>query len=309
MRANFAAKQGYFNKITGPAGTQLNLGVGNVYYVIQTASSFYKQFEADNQMTYADKTKALHNTIHDAVNSMVSERNDYVIVFPDATDYDEGETIALDVTSGHLICPAALGPDVGCMRTATIDPNGAYHGVTITGRGAELAGFWIRGYADKDCVRTSGNGCYIHHNDIACNSSGTLGHGIYAEAGADGTRIDYNYIFSNVSGGTTIAGIYGINGVSRFIVRGNEIIVDDATFTYGIFMPNTATWSVCDSNTIFESPNGTTTVGTGISLGTGCIATKNLVGITTTANAFVGGTANESLVENYLSTSGSKVGV
>lgn len=291
-------------RIVGPAAYQ-GLGVGNVYHVFQTGQDKYAQMWADLHTVYSDGSVSVYNTIHDAVNACVSERNDYVIVYPDATDYDEGETIALDTTSTHLICPAGVGSAVGqAMRAATIDPAAAAHAVTITGRGAELAGFWIRGYADKDCVRTSGAGVFIHHNDIACTSSGTLGHGIYIAAGGDGTKVEYNYIFSNVSGGTTIAGIYGINGVSRLIVRGNEVIVDNATFTSGIFMPNTGTWSIVDSNTVFESPDNSSVVTTGIAVGTGVIATRNLVGITTTANALTGGTADESTVLNYSSKSG-----
>jgi hypothetical protein len=309
MRANFSAKQGYFNKITGPAGTQLNLGVGNVYYVVQTASAFYKQFEADNQMKYADGTMAVQNTIHDAVNKMISERNDYVIVFPDATDYDEGETIALDVTSGHLICPAALGPEIGCMRSATLDPNGAYHAITVSGRGSEVAGLWIRGYADKHCIYVTANGAYIHHNECGMDSSGTLGSGIYGLAASDGCRIEHNFIFANISGGTSVAGIKFENTCSRTMVRNNEVYCSGATFTTGIYMPDTDAWGICANNRVFEAPSPAGTLSIGIQLGAGTFAYGNLIGITTTANAIAGGTANESLVENYLSTGGSKVAV
>ena len=63
-------------------------------------------------------------------------------------------------------------------------------------------------------------------------------------------------------------------------------------------------WCWVDGNVFCESGG---TISIGIQTSTTTMVTRNLIGIATTANAVNGGTANESYVENYMSTSGGKL--
>jgi hypothetical protein len=298
-------------RLLGPAAYQ-GLGVGNVYHVFQTGQDKYAQMYSDLFTVYSDGSVSVYNTITAALAKTVAERNDYVIVYPDATDYDEGATLALSATSTHLICPAGIGPKYGCIRAVTIDPASAAHAITISGRGTEFAGFWIRGYADKDCIRmtAAATGAWVHHNECACTASGTLGNGIYVVSGASGVKVENNFVFANISGGTVINGIRFENGCTRSACIDNFISVNGATFTYGIQMGEASTMDICEGNVVHETSGvGAGTITNGIVIGTNCIAVNNKVGITTTANAFSGGTADESYVGNYQSKNGGQLGI
>jgi len=184
-----------------------SLGVGNVYHVVQTGQSYYSDFAAHRQGFYSDGSPILHTTIASALTATVADRNDYVIVYADTDDYDVGATTTLANASTHLINPAGMGAEYGCIRTATIDPAGAYHGVTITGRATELAGFWIRGYTEKYCIVSTGLGAFIHHNDCAVTCTTSAAGGIQVGAAGMQTRVERNFIFSNAGSGTWVFGI------------------------------------------------------------------------------------------------------
>lgn len=122
-------------------GSAVGYGVGNVYYVMQSTNALYStEFLTSKVGHYADKSARVHTSITTALAATVSSRNDYVIVMPDTSDYDEGATLTMSKANVHLICPAGLGAPVGCMRGASIDPNTGEHAITITGR---AVGCWF----------------------------------------------------------------------------------------------------------------------------------------------------------------------
>jgi hypothetical protein len=297
-----------------PVGADL-MGVGNVYYVCQTANT---TVHADMVQRFGgkkyknDHSNVLHSTIATALTAMVAYRNDYVIVSPDSSDYDNAATITLAAGAGHLICPAGLGPERGCIRAATIDASSAAHGITITGRGAEVAGFWIRGYTEKGCITSTGLGAFIHHNDCAVTCTTSAAFGITIGAAGMQSIVSRNFIFSNAGGGTWLHGIDVNPSATRTKVTNNEIHVgNSSTLTVGIdttvLGTNTgASMMTVADNIILE--NATATLSAGIRTGPWVLAVRNLVGMTTTANAFIGGTAGESLVDNRISTDGGKAG-
>lgn len=300
-----------------PVGPAL-MGVGNVYYVCQTANTVV---HADMVQRFGgqkyknDHSNILHNTIQSALAAVVDRRNDYVIVGPDSTYYGEVGTLAVSKNNVHILCPAGLGPDVGCMRAASVTPTTALHAFTITGRATELAGFWIRGETNKHCVHVSAStaqGSYIHHNDMAMNGAGTLGCGVVLAGDVAGCRIENNFFFDSTDGGT-IPGIISCGvGCGRTIIRNNMAIIVGTTVTKAINLSANEAWCWVDGNVICESAAGAGAGGSialGISTGASTMVTRNLIGITTTANAVIGGQANEAYVENYLSTSGGKLAI
>jgi len=292
--------------------SQLNgLGIGNVYYVIQTTNLGYTNFMRDMQDTYSDGSLRVHSTITSALAATVGERNDYVIVMPDSSDYDEGATLTMSKANVHLICPAGLGAEFGTVRGATIDPNASAHAITVTGTGVEVAGFWIRGYAEKYCITSSGTAVHIHHNDCAIastSSSGTDAGGITV-SGA-GSKVERNFVFTNAGTSATVAfGIQGEAGGTRINISKNVIMVSNGcTMTVGISTGGNDVMTLVEGNVIGEcAAGGSTLAGTvtaGITVGTGGFAVNNRVGLATEANGVTGGTANQSFIANYEGSSG-----
>jgi len=283
-------------------------GVGNVYYVIQAAQEEYADTVDAYQKTYSDGSSAIQNTITTALTASQAERNDYIIVFPDPADYDEGATLTMNKASVHLICPAGIGGSYGCStRAATIDPNAAAAAITITGRGVEVAGFWIRGYTEKVCITNSGVGVWIHHNDCAVTCTTSVAGGIYTSG--VGSTIEKNFIFSNSGAGTWLYGISAPGGATRTHVIGNVVTVGNAsTCTDGITMAADNGYmqmGVCSGNQVVEVPDcgggvGTATLSHGITTGVGVLTTDNRVAIATHGNAYRTGGVDMYL-ENYAS--------
>lgn len=298
-------------------GLAYGFGVGNVYQVVQASNtSVYNYVQENFAGQYADGSQAVHTSITSALAATVAERNDYVIVWPDDTDYDEGATLTMNKACVHLICPAGLGMERGCARGATIDPSSAATAITITGRGVEVAGFWIRGYAEQLVVSAGGTGCWVHHNDIAIastSSSGTAGAGV--TIGAAGVRVENNFIFTNAGTSATVThGILASAGTTRTIVRNNDIMVSNGcTMTVGIQTGGNDVMCLVDGNILGEcAAGGSTGAGTltaGINVGTASFATNNRIGLATQNNAITGGTADQSFVSNYEASSGGTLAI
>jgi len=300
-----------------PVDSLSALDMGNVYWVIQTTHPRYATFMRDRQGMYEnDKTEIVYPTITLALAATVTERNDYVVVIPDNDDYDEGATLTLDKAHVHLICPSGLGSAFGCStRSATIDPAAAANAITITGRGVEVAGFWIRGKTEKLCVTNSGTGAWIHHNNCAVTNTTSVAGGIYSSG--IGTTIERNFIFSNAGSGTWLYGIAAIGGATRTHVMGNVITVGNAsTCSAGINMAYDNSYmqmGVCADNYILEIANagggvGAATVTIGIKTGVGTLVTNNRIGITDISNAISGGGALN-CIGNYSSLDGGTITV
>lgn len=290
-------------------------GVGNVYFVCVTGSTTpYAHLIDYQQTTYLDGSTAVQPTITTALAATVSERNDYVIVMPDATDYNQAATSTMAAMSSHLICPAGIGPDVGCLRAATLYSGAAAHGITISGKACEVAGFWIRHYADKYGIYVGtamANGPWIHHNDFAMEGSGTLGCGVKLIGNVAGSNIEKNFFFDNVSDGTLIGAISCDNGASRTFIKDNVIMISggSTTVTKAIEIKTNEAWCWIDGNVICEAPSSTVSIGIQSSVNT--VVSRNMIAITSSGNAVNGGTSAESYIRNWcgISDNGSGDGV
>ena len=87
MRTKLRAREGYFERLTGPAATQLSPTAGNTYLVLKAAAAGYAYFEAMyGTYYYPDSTKMLHNTIDSAVNAALASRGDKIIVLEGHTE-------------------------------------------------------------------------------------------------------------------------------------------------------------------------------------------------------------------------------
>lgn len=290
-------------------------GIGNIYYVCLSGSTIPYAYAGDHyQTTYLDGSTALQATITAALAASVTERNDYIIVAPDASDYDEGATLTIANTAVHLICPAGLGEEKGAsMRAASIDPNTSAHAVTITGRGVEVGGFWLRGYDDKYCVHLSAGtatGCYVHHNDCAVNASSTLAAGIYLAGAVSGTRVANNYVFANIGGGTMVAGIFATNTCTRTHITENHIYTGGATCTVGISIGDGSTHGYVGGNILQEAAvcggAGAGTFTKAITINEAGMAVDNRISMADPSNAISGGTA-QNCVNNICSLDGGTI--
>lgn len=310
-------------------GTALGAGYGNVYYVCQTANTIpYRDISAKfGGETYSDGSQILHTTIQAALDVTVANRNDYVIVVPDTSDYDLTATLTMSKARTHLLAPAGLGwggitgNSVRVhMTTAATDT------ITVSADNIEIAGFFFK----HDASSTTGNTitlsgtrwcAHIHDNFFGMYATAsTANYGIYAAGACNHYSIHDNY-FTNYSPGlntgtnNNIAAFIGITSGSstRGIIRDN-IMLTGVNTTVAAAINDAGTGTVITGNQIWENAaNGGNDAGVltlGISTGVDAMVTKNLVGITTgnAANAYSGGTANQSYILNYEGTSGGTLG-
>lgn len=269
-----------------PVGGISSLGVGNVYWVIQTTNDSYQDFVEERQGIYHnDGSWRVHTTIASALTATVAERNDYVIVMPDGADYDITATLTMDKKCVHLICPAGLCYDVGANNAARIHMATADTPIiTLTGASCEIAGFYFKNTA----------------------STAATGATIYAPAaGGAASNIHHNHFAMTWSGGTNSPSIAGYSdGLAYSTIHRNRflttagtsatcaaIILDDAgatavnidhnDFTIG----NTCTCTTCVNN---QSVMGTIKWNTA----TQCGAQSGGMGAGVITNAFTAGTTN-----------------
>lgn len=297
----------------------MGMGVGNIYYVMQTAqTAIYPQFEADYQGTYGDSSAIVHNTIQSALDATVAERNDYVIVYPDAGDYDITAALTMTKRNVHLICPGGLGgygfPTNAARIHQTTDDLAC---ITVTADCVEIAGFFFKGDEGGNIIDLSGTRWHtvIHDNyfGIAATASSD-NFGIYADGACSHFSI-YGNNFTNYSPGA-MSGTdndvsafisIAVNSSTRGLIRDNIMHTGGNTAVatainaggYGTFIIGNYIW---EDLAFGATEAGTLTVG--INTSADCMVADNRIGIVTAANAVVGGTADSSYVENYEGSSG-----
>lgn len=233
------------------------LGVGNVYYVCNTANTevyaeLLKKFGGER---YADGSAILYphtavgatvtiNGLQNALNACVSSRNDYVIVMPSEADYDIAEALTMSKKAVHLICPAGLGNKVGATNAARIHQNAAYPVITLSQSAIEIAGFYVKNYAQYagfNAVQNVANvgvyGCNIHHNQFNMRSTTTSAKPMIdfsGDAGAWGS-IESNWFVTAVSNATYTSIIQIGSSATCARVENNSITIGDGcTATLGI---------------------------------------------------------------------------
>jgi len=302
-------------------GLALGMGVGNVYHVVQAANTaVYAHVQRDYAGKYSDGSNAVHVTVQSALDATVANRNDYVILWPDSSDYDSTATIAMSKRDVHLICPAGLGHQGFPPNAARIHQNTAATAcITITADAVEVAGIFFKGVEGGNIIDLTGTRWSPHIHDCffgiaATASSGN--YGIYA-SGACSHFSFHDNMFTNYSPGAmtgtdnNIAAFIGItqNSSTRGLIR-NNIMHTGANTTvataincagYGCFILGNYLW---EDVAFGGSQAGVLSLG--ISTSADCLVADNRIGMTTAnaANGVISGTANQSYVVNYEGTTG-----
>lgn len=282
-------------------------GIGEVFYVAQANGRAYNSLvpRVASGHLFADVAGA---GIQAALDACVSERNDYVLVFTDTDDYDITAALTMNKQNVHLIGVGGEVPGMkyGCNNNVRIHQNTAATQVlTITGRACEIAGLFIKGVDDTTVISCSEHGLTVRNCMIGMATTAGSGtaYGIYGGSGeVTHWNIANNLITNyspNVTGKTLGAAVYIVNG-TRCIVRENLICTGSGTttFTVGITIGGTPTF-VFD-NKLVEAVSGVFTKG--ITVAAGASVMGNMFSMTTAGDAITGGTANETVVNNYTSS-------
>lgn len=144
-------------------GKVAGFGMGEVFYVCQSANT-----DAYGWLNARVPADNLFTTIQAAADATKESRNDYIFVWSDNSDYDLTTTVTLSKKDVHLIGVGGFGYDVGCTNAVKIHQTGAYPAFTVTDSNVEIAGFWIKNYANKQAILTSGASYCLnyHHNNF-----------------------------------------------------------------------------------------------------------------------------------------------
>ena len=296
-------------------------GIGNVYYVCQSASTvMYDHMRKKyGKARYDDNSPMLHLTIAAALAYTVSEREDYVIVCSDSSDYDNLASLSMAARNSHLICPGGLGSNGMGMNACRLDAGSAITAVSIAADCCEVAGFFIRGFLNSTSdIYMSGTRWHtnIHDNYVGMSASSAGGstYGIYGPA-TNHMSIHHNMITNYspaaVTGTNNAIGAMIITAGTRGIVADNIVHTGpNTTVAVGISFANTGGY--CVRNYVGEDPvvsGGIADVGSltlGISSTGSSFMIDNRINITgaNKANAVSGGTTDASYICNYNSSSG-----
>jgi hypothetical protein len=293
------------------------LGIGNVYYVVQAANTAIYTYLMRRQKRYQDGSAMVYTTIQAALDVTVDCRNDYVVVMPDASDYDLTVALTLSKKAVHLICPAGLtGGSIGSTNGARVHQNGAFEVMTISAPSVEVAGFFFKGAADQSIIEISvgSHNVNIHDNFVGMTttSGSASAYGIHGTGESQGLFIHHNYVtvYQPTASVTVGGGIVLDNGTRSQI--SNNIVATGGfaqTMSKGI-SPGSGALSIVADNILNESDSGTpaSSVFTkGIILNAGSIAVRNVFAMTTKANCLNGGAANMAAIENFDSTTGGEL--
>jgi hypothetical protein len=306
------------NTINGlPVG---GLGVGNVYYVVNTSSTdaFAALKTRLGGIKYDDGTYALcpHTASASAVTLdgfatasgfCVEDRNDYIIVFPSNSTYYIDAAIALNKKGMHLICPAGLGNEIGATNAARIQQiTAATACIAVSDASVEIAGFYLKNINSTAAITVAATsyGLNIHHNTfpLIWTSGAQVGAIVCSGDGGAWGSIERNWCVSQAGGlCTCAAGVIVVEASATACrVKYNEITIGD-TQTATIGISNAAVKGRTDYNLFSESG------GSGVSDGgtiTNCIsihesgsATGNRANVGTGQFAS-GGTASHSFNDN-----------
>jgi len=297
----------------------LMLGAGNIYYVVQAANSHVYNFvQANYAQSYADGSVAVHTTIQSALDATVANRNDYVIVMPDSSDYDITAALTMTKKAVHLICPAGLGSGGFPTNAARVHQNtNATACITVTGDCVEIAGLFFKGEEGSDIITLSSTRWHavIHDNffGIAATASSN-NYGVVGTGACSHCSIFDNY-FTNYSPGA-MSGTN--NNVAAFVAltaggstRNNicrNVMMTGGNTTVAAAINYAGYGGVITDNMIWENVAfGGTEAGIltlGISTSADCLVANNRIGIATAGDGVSGGTADQSYVVNYEGTSG-----
>lgn len=309
-----------------PVGSALEgLAMGNVYYVLQSTNADYTNIIDKRQGIYQnDGSWRCHTTIQSALNATVTNRNDYVVVLPDGSDYDLTETLTLTKNRVHLVAPSGFGTMGFPNNSVRIDQTTAATAIaTITGDCVEIGGFFLKGSLSGDMIVLSSTRWtpIIHDNFFGVKASDASSSN-YAVGGTG--AISHASIYSNYFCNYSPALMTGTNNAlasfisltsgscTRGLIR-NNIMNTGANTTVGAGIIFSGVDGFVIGNYLWENAGGggvdAGIFTLGISTSAQCLVADNRIGIATEANAVSGGTADQSYVCNYEGTSGAIVAV
>lgn len=288
----------------------LGLGVGNVYYVIQTTNNDYTAFVRDRQFTYPDGTSAVHGTIQAALDATVAERNDYVIVMPDSDDYDITAALTMTKKSVHLIGAGGMTGYPGATNSVRVHQNTAATAcLTLSEQACEVAGIFWKAMIDSNGIDISaGAHCAnVHNNFIALATtvgSATM-YGILASGESTNMTITQNFIQNYSPAGTskTIGGGIVLANGTRALIADNLITTGGFGTTMSVGIGCSGAQIVCIKNWLIESKSGSPASSTftlGISAANDTVLFENRVSmaVANIANA-INGMHADCAVMNY----------
>ena len=311
----------------GPMDVLSSIGVGNIYYVIDTTLPWADQFEADYQVSYTDGSSSVYrhqstssvvttNGIKNALAACVASRNDYVIVMPSINTYYIDAVLSLAVKGVHLICPAGMNGGYGATNAARIQQLTAATGVaTIAGAQAvEMAGFFLKGYTDALMIEIAAgsHNLNLHNNFVGLSVTNTTAgeYGIHATGESQGMFITDNQvtIYSPIGASKTIGGGIVLANPTRGQILRNMVNVGGwgNVMTSGINVGSGAQCLV-KGNILIEDAVGTpasSVLTKAITLNASSIAVKNYGVIGTAGNFITGGQADLCAILNYTASAG-----
>lgn len=295
------------------------LGVGNIYHVVQAANTnVYNHVVANFSQQYTDGSVSVHTTIQSALNATVGNRNDYVIVWPDSSDYDITAALTMSKRNVHLICPAGIEGGGFPTNAARVHQNtNATACITVSADCVEIAGLFFKGEEGSDIITLSSTRWHavIHDNffGIAATASSN-NFGIVGTGACSHCSIYRNY-FTNYSPGAMTG---TDNDVAAFVslssnssTRNNicdNVMMTGANTAVAAGISYAGYGGVIAGNLLWENVAfGSSQAGTftlGISTSADVLVANNRIGIATANNGVNGGTADQSYVSNYEGTNG-----
>ena len=309
-----------------PVGSDLNsLVMGNVYFVLESSNAAYDDvIEARQGIYHNDGSWRCHTTIQSALDATVANRNDYVIVLPDNTDYDMTATLTMTKNRTHLLAPSGMGTFGFPNNSVRLHQETAATAlITVTGDCVEIGGFFFKHMTDSEGIILSGTRWHpvIHDNffGMACADTGSAVYGVGGTGAISHASIFGNY-FCNYSPGlmtgtnNAIAAFINISSGSstRGLIR-NNIMNTGANTTVGAGIKFSGVDGFVIGNYLWENAGGggidAGVFTLGISTSAQCFVADNRIGIATEANAVSGGTTDQSYCENYDGTSGGYITV
>lgn len=293
------------------------MGVGNVYYVIQSTHGEVDELTDYHEKTYVDGSSAVQGTIATALTASQAERNDYIVLRPDNDFYANSATLTMDKNDVHLIAPSNIGTGMANFRIV-VQETGSAALLTVTGHGVEIAGLFLVGKAGET-ILDYGSGtvwsAFVHDSYFAMEGANgdTGNYGIHSTGALNSYCIRDN-TFTNFSAVPTgdqnaIAAFIGItnNSSTRGLIKGNVLHTGTNTaVAKGILAVGIA--PIIVENYLWEDVQlgsaeaGTFTIGIETSLD-GLVA-NNVISQANNDNTFSGGTGDQSFVQNYNSEDG-----
>ncbi len=297
------------------------MGIGNVYYVCQSTNTnaYTLMIDRYGGQNYSDGTAILHTTIQSALDATKANRNDYVLVTPDSSDYDLTAALTMSKARAHLIAPAGLGHKGFPSNAVRVHQTGAFSHITISEDTVEVAGFFFKGAVGENIIDLNSTRWHPHIHDNFFGMSATDAsdnYGIYGVGAVSHYSIHDNYFTNYLPGAVTGTD----NDLGSFIYLSSagctRGLIRDNYFTTGVNTEVTTGIQaqgvdiVIDSNVFLESVGGGGTQDgiftIGITSGVGSMVLRNYFAMDS-ANEVSGGTTDESYTQNFESTSGGTV--